>query len=91
MLYVPTRLPKTNAILEIIHLVLGNLVGTYNIRDIYVDEEGLWSIILASVASAIYSTSNGSKVYTLVQLVFGRDMIIPIKHKVYLGLIRQKN
>ena len=39
---------------------------------------------------AISSKTNRLKGYSPSQLVFGRDMIIPIKHKVYWELIRQQ-
>ena len=42
----------TNAILEQIHQVLGNLVQTYNIKDTYVDDYSPWSGILAAATFA---------------------------------------
>ena len=43
------------------------------------------------VAFAILSTENVLKGYIPGQLVFGRDMILLIKHKVDWQLIRQQN
>ena len=43
-------------ILEWIHQVLGNLVRTCNIKENYVDEDELWSGILAVVSFGIRST-----------------------------------
>ena len=87
--------PTSNAILEQIHQVLGNLLRNFNIKETYiketyVDEDDPWSVILASSAFTICSTTNRLKIYTPVQLVFGRDMILPIKHNVDWELIPQK-
>ena len=46
--------------------------------------------ILAEAAFVIFSTENRLKYYSRGQLVFGRDMIIVIKHKVYWELNRQQ-
>ena len=72
----------SNVILERIHQVLGNLVRTCNITQTYVDEYEPWSGILAAASFAILSTTNSLKGYSPVQLVFFRDVILPIKHTV---------
>ena len=69
-------------ILERIHHVLGNLVWNFNISETYVDKDDPFAGILSAEEFAIHSIENGLKVYSLVQLVFERDMILPIKHKV---------
>ena len=81
----------SNAVLEQIHQVLGNLVRTSNISQTYVDKNYLWTGILAVAAFAIRSTTNRQKNYSPGQLIFGRDMILPIKHMVYWELISQRN
>ena len=48
--------PTSNAILERIHHILGNLVQNYNIKNTYVDWDDPGSSILASAAFAIRST-----------------------------------
>ena len=73
--------PMSNTILEWIQQVIGNLVRTCNITQTYVDEDDPWLWILA--AFAIFSTTNRLKGYSLGQQVFGRDIILPIKHTVY--------
>ena len=70
----------SNAILEQIHQVLGNLVRTCNISRTYVDKDNPCLVILYVAAFAIFSTTNRLKGYSPGQLVFGCDMIIPIKH-----------
>ena len=80
-----------NAILEIIHQVLGNLVRNFNIStQIYVDKNDPWTGILAESAFLIRSTNNRQKIYSPGQLIFGRDMIIPIKYRVDWVLLCQK-
>ena len=80
----------SNAVLEQIHQVLGNLVRTSNISQTYVDKNYLWTGILAVAAFAIRSTTNRQKNYSPGQLIFGRDMILQIKHRVDWELIRQR-
>ena len=80
-----------NAVLESIHQVLGNLVRTFNIStQTYVYENYPLKGILAESAFAIFSTTNGKKGYSTGQLIFGRDMILPIKHTVDWELINQR-
>ena len=70
--------------------VLGNLVRKFNISKTYVDKYDPWMVILAASELAILSTKNKLKGYSPGQLLFGRDMIIPIKHKADWELIRQQ-
>ena len=74
--------PTSNAILERIYHVLGNLVRTYNITKNYVDEYDPWSGILAASEFVIHLTTNRLKYYSPGQLVVGRDKILLTKHKV---------
>ena len=77
--------PISNSVLERIHQVLGNLVRTFNIStQAYVENNYPWTEILAVAAFAIGSTTYREKGYSVGQLIFGRDMILPIKHMVYL-------
>ena len=72
--------PQANAILERIHQVIGNMVRTYNLQEIYLDEDNPWGGILSAVAFAVRSTYHTTLHATPGQLVFGRDMILNIKH-----------
>ena len=74
----------SNAVLERIHQVIGNLVQTCNIIKSYVDEDDPWLGTLAAAKNRIKGYSTG-------QLIFVRDMILPIKHTMYWELIREKN
>ena len=64
---------------------------TFNITETFVDEDYPWLSILSGAPDfEIISTKNRLKGYSPVQLVFERDMIIPMKHKVDWELIRQR-
>ena len=71
----------SNAILEHIHQVMGNLVQTYTITQTYIDKDDPWSGIMTAAEFTMISTTNRLKGYSLGQLVFGRDVILLIKHK----------
>ena len=53
----------SNAVLEQIRQVLGNLVRTFNISQSYVDENYPWMGVFAAAAFAICSTTNIQKGY----------------------------
>ena len=55
---------------------------TFNIKETYVDKDDALLGILTATAFAICSTLNMLKGYIPGQLGFGRDMILPIKHRV---------
>ena len=81
----------SHIVLELIHQVLVNLVRTCNNNKTYVDADDQISVILTAAAFSILSTENRLKDYSPGQLLFGRDIIILIKHNVYWKFIRQKN
>ena len=80
----------SNAILERIHQVLGSLVPTFNVQQTYVDKNDPWTSMLDAAAFVILSTTSRIKGYSPGQLIFGRDMILPIKHRVDWELICQQ-
>ena len=82
--------PMSNAILERIYQVLGNLVWTCNITQTYVDTHDPWSVILTAAAFAILSTLNRLKGYSPGHLIFLSGMILWIKHTANWELIRQQ-
>ena len=79
--------PIYDEILKQIHQVLVNLVPTCNITQTYDDKDDSWLGILAVAEFVIHPTTNS---YSPVQLVFGRGMILPIKHKVDRELTRHQ-
>ena len=75
--------PMPYAAFERIREVIGNLVRTFNIyNQKYVDKNDPWMGILAAAVFAIFSTTNSKKGYSPGQFIFGRDIILPIKHRV---------
>ena len=82
--------PQANAIIEIIHQVLENLVCTYNLQETYVDGADPWMGILEAAVFAFHSTYHKTKGKIAGQLVFGRDMILPINHVADWRYIRQR-
>ena len=85
----PAPSATSNVVLGRIHQVIGNLVQTLNISQIYVDKNDPWIGILAAAVLAIRSTTNRQKGYSPDQLIFGCDIILLIKHTVGWELILQ--
>ena len=83
--------PTSNSILERICQVLENLVWNFNIKQTFVDGDDTWFGILPADEFIIISTTNGLKGFSPGQLLFCRDMVLLIKHKVDWELIRQQN
>ena len=84
---------QANAIVEIIHQVIGSLVRTYNLQETYVDDAHPWLGILAAEAFAVRSTYHTTKGKIPGHIVFGRDMILPINHvavNIYISANRRK-
>ena len=52
------------------------------ISQTYVDEDEPWSGILSAAEFEIISTTDSQKGYSLGQLIFGHDMILPVEHTV---------
>ena len=75
--------PTSNAILEWIHQVLVNIVRNFNINETNFEGNYPCSDILAASSFVIISMENRLKSYSPGQLVFDRDVILLIKHRVY--------
>jgi hypothetical protein len=71
--------PQSNGIIERIHQVVGNSLRTLDLESAEVDDEDPWTPFLAAVAWAIRSTYHTVLNATPGQLVFGRDMVLPIQ------------
>ncbi len=68
--------PQENAILEIIHQTLGNIIRTFEMQEVWVDEKDPWSGPLAAAMFATRATYHTTLQATPAQLVFGRDAIL---------------
>ena len=62
---------------------MGNIVRAFNISKTYVDKDDQLLGILSTLSFEIFSTTDRLEGYSLGQLLFGHDMIILIKYKVY--------
>ena len=71
-----TRNPQGNSVLERIHQTLGNIIRSFRVNEIPVDEEDPWSGILASTMFATRATVHTTLQATPSQLVFGCDAIL---------------
>ena len=70
--------PQSNGIIERVHLVLTDILRTFEMEERELDEHEPFTEFLSSAAFAIRSTFHTTLGATTGQLVFGRDMILPI-------------
>jgi hypothetical protein len=73
--------PQANGIIERLHLVLADALRTFELQERELDATDPWSSFLASAAFSIRSTYHTTLGASPGQLVFGRDMLLPIKFK----------
>jgi transposase InsO family protein len=78
---ISTQNPQANAIVERAHQTLGNLIRSYQIQDKpYYDPDDPWGGILMAVTFALRSTYHTTLQAMPGQLIFGRDMVLNVKH-----------
>jgi transposase InsO family protein len=92
---ITTANPQANAVVERIHQVIGNMLRTMDVANCYLlpPPYDPWAGLISAIAFAIRSTWNSSMRATPGQLVFGRDMMLNIRHLVdwhYMQTRRQK-
>jgi transposase InsO family protein len=87
---ITVRNPQANAIVERVHQVIGNIIRTFELENNYLDEEDPWKGILSATAFAVRSTFHTTLHQSPGQLVFGRDMILNIKHTANWEYIKQR-
>ena len=73
--------PQGNAIIERVHQVLGNSLRTFELEERELDAHNPFEPFLTATAYAIRSTFHTTLKATPGQLVFGRDMLLPIQFK----------
>ena len=71
--------PQSNAIIERVHQVLGNCLRTFELQKQELDAVNPWEPFLTATAYAIRSTYHTTLQATPGQLVFGRDMVLPMQ------------
>jgi hypothetical protein len=79
--YYSQKPPQANAIVERVHQVIGNIILTFELENNYLDDNDPWKGILSATAFALQSTFHTTLQNTPGQLVFGRDMILNVKHE----------
>ena len=77
---ITTRNPQANAILERVHQTIGNIIRTFQFEDL--DEDDPWSGIISAAAFSIRATVSTTTGHSPMQMVYGRDAILNIKHTV---------
>ena len=75
---ITTRNPQANAIIERVHQTIGNIIRTFDVQSM--DEKDPWSGILAATMFAVRATVHTTLQASPMQLVFGRDAILNVKH-----------
>ena len=87
---ITVRNPQANAIVERVHQVIGNIIRTFELENNYLDETDPWKGILSATAFAVRSTFHTTLKQSPGQLIFGRDMMLNIKHEANWEFIRQR-
>ena len=81
--------PQSNSVLERTHQVLGNMFRTFELADRDLAMTDPWDAVFASAAFAIRATYHTTLGVSLAQLIFGRDMILPIQYCADWAMITQ--
>ena len=82
--------PQSNGIVERVHQVLNDALRTFELDELELDPVRPWDRFLSMVAFAVRSTYHTTLEATPGQLVFGRDMLLPVKFKYDWAEIRRK-
>ena len=75
---------------ERVHQTIGNIIHTFKIQQMDLDNENPWEGALSSTMFAIRSMVHNTTQYTPSQLVFGRDAILNINQEVNWQFIKQR-
>ena len=85
---ITTRNPQSNAIIEQIHQTIGNVIRIFDVSNIV--NNNPWSGILAATMFSVRATHHTTLQASTMQLVFGQDVILNIKHIADWEHIRQR-
>jgi transposase InsO family protein len=83
-----TRNPQANAIIERVHQIIGNIIRTFSVQTM--DSNNPWTGMLAAAMFAVRATHHTALQTSPMQLAFGRDAILNIKHMSNWEHIRQQ-
>jgi len=81
--------PQSNGIIERVHQVLANVIRSFELDERELDESDPWDEFLSAAAFAVRSTHHTTMDASPAQLVFGRDMLLPVKFVADWTRIRQ--
>ncbi|CAB9510525.1 Retrotransposon protein [Seminavis robusta] len=82
--------PQANGIVERVHQVLGNMLRTFELEEEELDGHDPWSSFLSAAAYAIRSTYHTTLEATPAELIFGRNMLLPVQFKADWEAIRAR-
>ena len=83
--------PQGNSVLERIHQVFGDMLRTFGLGNVVLDGNEPLQKSLAGTAYAIRSSYNTTQGATPAQMVFGRDMVLPVDFSIdWDGVTRRK-
>jgi hypothetical protein len=85
----PITTTQANAIIERVHQTIGNIIRTFDVQTM--DENDPWAGILAATMFAVRATYHTTLKASPMQLVFGRDAMLNIKHVTNWDHVRQRN
>ena len=87
---ITSRNLQANAILERVHQTIGNILLTFKVQNMALDDENPWDGILTSTMFALRATIYTTIQNTPAELIFGRDSIINRRHEVVWEIIRKR-
>ena len=76
--HIKTRNPQSNTIIERIHKPIGNIIRTFDVSNIVNNDP--WSGIRVATMFAVHATYHTALHASPIQIVFGQDPILNIKH-----------
>ena len=82
--------PQSNGIIERVHQVLSDSLKTFETEQQELDEKDPWGPFLSAASYAVRSTYHTTLQATPAQLVFSRDMVLPLKFKADWSRIRHQ-
>ena len=82
--------PYTIPILECVHQTIGNIIRTFRVQKMVLDDDNPWDGILSATMFALRATVHTTSQYTPTQLVFGRDSVLNVRHEANWKLIKER-
>jgi hypothetical protein len=84
------RNPQANSIIERVHQTIGNMIRSFQLGQLEIDEDDPFSGVLAAMMFATRATYHMTTQATPIQLVFGRDAILNTNFDANWKLIRER-